>query len=160
MCAGDAICICACKSTGVQKSVRRSRCNNRQQFLEVGCSKTRNRIPSLRSLPHISTSSTPLTNEQILTLKPAVPHPGLLPPTISLNVLLTSVEYKSGLRNPSGDKPFTSRASFNSETIPANVGVAAEVPLMATDYPPRAIWKRSAWAATSGIPWRVTAMRG
>jgi len=37
-------------------------------------------------------------------------------------------EYNRGLRNPSGDSFWLSRISFNKVTIPAKIGVEAEVP--------------------------------
>ena len=61
------------------------------------------------------------------------------------------LEYRKGLRNPSGALPAERRAELSRETMPAKVGAAAEVPPMETASPERKILKRSAWAATSGM---------
>lgn len=63
----------------------------------------------------------------------------------------TPVLYKRGFKNPSGDKSAEMRASFRRETIPAKVGVAAEVPPMEMGEPERKMRKKSPWAATSGM---------
>lgn len=59
--------------------------------------------------------------------------------------------YTSGFRNPSGGRPFSRRAAFRRETMPVNVGAAAEVPPIDTGRPERKTRKRSACAATSGM---------
>ena len=63
------------------------------------------------------------------------------------------VLYRNGFRNPSGGRPAERRAELSSETKPANVGAAADVPPMSPDRPPRKMRKLSAWAATSGMAW-------
>ena len=89
----------------------------------------------------------------MVALKPGVPQPGLLPTVMSLNTLGSTAcsAYTSGLRNPSGGRGAARRAELSRETMPANVGAAAEVPPIETARPERKILKRSAWAATSGM---------
>ncbi len=70
-----------------------------------------------------------ITDHQALTLNPGVPHPGLFPSVMSLNVALILSLYNKGLTNPRVGKPLVSRASFNNAKIPAAVGDDAEVPL-------------------------------
>jgi hypothetical protein len=45
------------------------------------------------------------------------------------------VEYNIGLRKPSGGFPAAIDASFRSATIPAKVGVEADVPLISPASP-------------------------
>ena len=63
----------------------------------------------------------------------------------------TPFEYRSGFKNPSGGRPFDSRAELSSETMPANVGADADVPPIDTGRPRRKTRKNSPCAATSGI---------
>ena len=69
-----------------------------------------------------------------LTLKPGVPHPGLLPMVISVKPA-PPLEYINGFKNPNGGNPFERRASFSRLTIPAKVGEDADVPPISPDSP-------------------------
>lgn len=95
------------------------------------------------------------------TLKPGVPHPGLLPSVISLNPSRPLV-YNSGLRKPRVGSPFASLASFRSATMPAKVGADAEVPPIEMMCPFQNIRKRRPCAATSGkayVRWKSAKWR-
>ena len=94
-------------------------------------------------------------SQPAVALNPGVPHPGLFPTVMSLNAPACAAPsaYSSGFRKPSGGAPAERRAELSSETKPANVGAAAEVPPMSPERPPRKMRKLSAWAATSGMAW-------
>ena len=77
----------------------------------------------------------------------------MLPAVTSANAS-APLEYSSGFKNPSGRRPFDSRAEFSSETMPANVGADADVPPMDTGLPRRKTRKNSPCAATSGMACR------
>ena len=89
----------------------------------------------------------------MVALKPGVPQPGALPEVMSLKALGSAawIAYTSGFRKPSGGRPAESRAELSSETMPAKVGAAADVPPTEMMRPPRKTRKRSACAATSGM---------
>ena len=59
---------------------------------------------------------------------PLVPHPGLLPETMSVNVAAPAEEYSNGLRKPSLGFPTARSLSLMRAIILANVGVAILVP--------------------------------
>jgi hypothetical protein len=91
-----------------------------------------------------------LPENETQTLNPGVPQPGLFPAVISLNAS-KALEYRSGFKNPRGGFFFEIRASFKSDTKPATVGQAADVPPTFPVRPLRKIRKPSACAETSGI---------
>ena len=88
-------------------------------------------------------------NKEALTLNPGVPHPGAFPTVMSCNPAPDN-EYNIGLRNPSGDIPAESRASFNRATKAAKVGADADVPPMCHRLPFHVIRKFLPCAETSG----------
>ena len=91
-----------------------------------------------------------LPENEAQTLNPGVPQPGLFPAVISLNAL-KALEYRSGFKNPRGGFFSEIRTSFKSDTRPATVGQAADVPPTFAARPLRKIRKPSACAEMSGI---------
>lgn len=72
--------------------------------------------------------------DQMLTLNPFVPHPGLLPLVMSFRPAMPTV-YKSGFKKPRGRLLVLMRASLSSAMNPANAGDEAEVPPIDTFRP-------------------------
>ena len=107
------------------------------------------------SFPKLGVPTPVTASHPSVALNPGVPQPGLLPVVMSLNASGAKawIAYTSGFRNPSGGRPAERRAELSSETKPANVGAAADVPPMSPERPPRKMRKLSAWAATSGMAW-------
>ena len=122
------------------------------QLAKIRRPEARHRVPTLGGLSERRISHGSVTTqgrEGQRTLKPGVPHPGAFP-------LVTSfkpgppIEYSIGLRKPSGGFRAASCASFRRATMPATVGVDAEVPPINAGEPWKKIRKFSDWAETSG----------
>lgn len=67
----------------------------------------------------------------MLTLKPIVPHPALLPTVISLKPAPSKL-YNKGFKNPRDPRPALNLASLSIATNPAKAGDDAEVPPIRT----------------------------
>ena len=81
----------------------------------------------------------PVTGSQPATAgNPFVLHPGLSPVVTSFNAD-APVEYKNGLRKPSGDLPAAINWSFNSAMTLAKIGLAQLVPSTVPNWPPTTI---------------------
>lgn len=79
-------------------------------------------------VPNPVTGSHPFT-----AVKPLVPHPGLVPFTISFKI--SGCAYNAGFTNPTVLFPFAMRSSFMRLMIAPKIGALAEVPPAAPSLP-------------------------
>ena len=94
----------------------------------------------------------PVTGSQPdLAGKPFVLQPGFEPEVMSLSAD-APVEYRKGLRNPSGLRPAAMRRSLSRAMMLASVGLAQLVPSTPPSWPSTTISKSTPCVAMSGNP--------